>query len=844
MALRLNSIDALFEEYLADIQPQSQWRHGDMPVPYRSWYQPEPEAQPFDWGALGQDILTFSPIKQAIDAIPSMEELNEQLLFAARGFSGFPTEERSRIVGQSMYELFDASMEPYMSDEEIAALPPEDPRRDAIQSLVVGAAELGAGAAVKAGPTVGREMLGAAPDFINTTNRRLGLPEIPFENKMIMGRDSLTDAGLSDELVEIAEDAERRGLSREKIFDATGLWRGPDRQWRFEVSDDQARLAQYPDELEGYADFGSELSMNEVLEHPLLEEADIISSMTRLKPQRGGGGGYYRAAPDPQTLGRSPMITAGVDVDDEEFLETLLHELQHGQQEKHSFARGGHWKQFDREASMQESAVTERMGQLLDELANTDVAKLMEAAGGDEAVLKDIRRTYPEEVEGIERMMENFSLTSIQGLRDEGLRLTEWSHMLTPEGKYHRLYGEVESRNVERRRRYDPDYRRMRPPWSTEDVGPDDVLLRLRDYDLGVAASTGRDRSRSPVGMLQLADDAPLPPLRPEEEGVLSAIRRDVTASIDPRSGSPLEGRRGQASAPWRATSGSVGADELDNRVGSLAARSFTLDDKYATELQGLGRDTPVWTELNKQPAAAKYFREQIQSAKDALGSRGSAVDVYDSYKGLRLFVNEDGSAGFAIKDDGDVVSVFNNSTQRGIVPQMVMLATQEGGRKLDAFDTILPHFYNRAGYQDVATLAWNDEYAPPNWDYETMQRPGVTSMVYSPEGAVRGYSPSRASMVEDYDTLLEAQNPEIFAPEMTPGVTRQLHHAVPRADQRRRVTVRDPQRQAYPEIYAPRREQIEAGAEMIAPEERSILSLLDRSRVALHGGAVWRHPP
>lgn len=66
----------------------------------------------------------------------------------------------------------------------------------------------------------------------------------------------------------------------------------------------------------------------------------------------------------------------------------------------------------------------------------------------------------------------------------------------------------------------------------------------------------------------------------------------------------------------------------------------------------------------------------------------------------MRLFLTQDAKAGFALKGD-DVVSVF--STQKdGAAHLMLLLAIQAGGRRLDAFDSVLPKIYAPNGF--VAT--------------------------------------------------------------------------------------------------------------------------------------------
>lgn len=97
-----------------------------------------------------------------------------------------PMQHAARWIAENPYEFAydmtaDPKSGPYLSPEERAALPLRDPRRDAITSLAIGAADLGAGAAVKYGPKVGRAALGHTPEFINSLNRKYGLPELPFE---------------------------------------------------------------------------------------------------------------------------------------------------------------------------------------------------------------------------------------------------------------------------------------------------------------------------------------------------------------------------------------------------------------------------------------------------------------------------------------------------------------------------------------------------------------------------------------------------------------------------------------------------------------------------------------
>ena len=159
----------------------------------------------------------------------------------------------------------------------------------------------------------------------------------------------------------------------------------------------------------------------------------------------------------------------------------------------------------------------------------------------------------------------------------------------------------------------------------------------------------------------------------------------------------------------------------------------------------------------------AKTFRDSILSAKQATRF-GAAVHVYDQadYEGMRLFLTEDGKAGFALKGD-DIVSVFVGKEHRGAVNAILQLATQEGGRRLDAFDTVLPNMYGVHGFKAVARIKWNDEYAPEGWDKDTFKdfnngEPDVVFMVHDPESFTK-YTEADGKPVSEYDDGVAAQD-------------------------------------------------------------------------------------
>jgi hypothetical protein len=190
-------------------------------------------------------------------------------------------------------------------------------------------------------------------------------------------------------------------------------------------------------------------------------------------------------------------------------------------------------------------------------------------------------------------------------------------------------------------------------------------------------------------------------------------------------------------------TSGRGAFTRGSGRAAPNQLDAFSLPKETVSELKSLGINAPetiVQLKPNKNGVAS--FTKAITEAANST-KYGKSVYVYspEEYEQMKLFVTPDKKAGFAIKDDGDIVSVFNHSKSkyRAVGPVMMLLAVQEGGRKLDAFDTQLPHIYSKVGFKVASRLPWSDEEAPPGWSKEDFKRfnngePDVVFMYYEPD--------------------------------------------------------------------------------------------------------------
>jgi hypothetical protein len=216
--------------------------------------------------------------------------------------------------------------------------------------------------------------------------------------------------------------------------------------------------------------------------------------------------------------------------------------------------------------------------------------------------------------------------------------------------------------------------------------------------------------------------------------------------------------RNEKASGPYVRDSGE---DGKGIRVLDVVAKAkYNPKTAFKNVMKEAGASVPALYELQAQDA--DIFQDAIQASKDK-NDFGAAVTVYpeNEYAKMRLFIAEDGKAGFALKGD-DIVSVFAEAPHVGASAPMLQLAVQEGGRKLDAFDTVLPDLYFNAGFKIVSRTEFNEEFQPDGWNKQTFKqfnngKPDVVFMVYDPNNT-EVPSPTAGRLYEDYDKAVEAQ--------------------------------------------------------------------------------------
>ena len=199
-------------------------------------------------------------------------------------------------------------------------------------------------------------------------------------------------------------------------------------------------------------------------------------------------------------------------------------------------------------------------------------------------------------------------------------------------------------------------------------------------------------------------------------------------------------------------------------RSGVTGVTRYRMPEGYTGSLEKLGRAAPDLIEIAPDADGAKYFSDQITSSKEA-NKFGASVYVYPQkeYKDMRLFITDDGSAGYALKPNGDVVSAFSSGTHKGVAQNILLHAVEQGGVKLDAFDTVLPDLYSTMGFRESGRIPWLDEAAPEDWNkavFNTFNagEPDVSFMAYNRDPAI----PVEPRYESSYESAVEAQDRDV----------------------------------------------------------------------------------
>lgn len=176
---------------------------------------------------------------------------------------------------------------------------------------------------------------------------------------------------------------------------------------------------------------------------------------------------------------------------------------------------------------------------------------------------------------------------------------------------------------------------------------------------------------------------------------------------------------------------------------------------------QTLNERGVVSVELNNNSADNAAFSTALDEARATDAKNGWAVTpkTMEELANVRTFMDEKGTTGFAIAEDGDIEAVFANKAKgapKGATQSTIPQAIANGGTKLDCYGTKLVDLYTQYGFVPVARVAFNSEYANEGWTPDK-GAPDIYFMMHNGDSAdtvVRNYRQYKMWTKEELDAL------------------------------------------------------------------------------------------
>lgn len=273
---------------------------------------------------------------------------------------------------------------------------------------------------------------------------------------------------------------EKKGVSPQEIWQKTGTVRGPDGQWRQEISDMASSIKgdnPFEDVImgayqRGAADTGNQLyktTVEDVFMHNPLKEAypEIMGIETQM--MRKGANTNVRGSLLEDALSKEQILQVRKDLNPQEARSTMLHELQHAVQESEGFAAGGNKETMQEliDAAKNRQAVIESSDEFKE--ANKLNNELWDKFFTQNANIEDLKIAEQELKNKYPILQEQMDAArTVRLLGDD------------PYNAYSRLMGEAEARLVQTRQNLSKAERKEFFPFEFQDE-------KLNPYGLDVS---------------------------------------------------------------------------------------------------------------------------------------------------------------------------------------------------------------------------------------------------------------------------------------------------------------------------------------------------------------------
>lgn len=165
---------------------------------------------------------------------------------------------------------------------------------------------------------------------------------------------------------------------------------------------------------------------------------------------------------------------------------------------------------------------------------------------------------------------------------------------------------------------------------------------------------------------------------------------------------------------PKSVFNGDLSTDKRQNLADVLRRQLQTIDSfiqggARLVENKKHGTSFKMHTKVNP-----KLFHDIFEIVR-YYTPNGELVDLHDDYSNCKCYLSEDGTAGFAVEPDGNLVSVFNLGTTKGFLSAIKDLVKEAGATHLDAYASSkqdLQEIYKKTlGFHTAASMDYNMDY-------------------------------------------------------------------------------------------------------------------------------------
>jgi hypothetical protein len=159
-------------------------------------------------------------------------------------------------------------------------------------------------------------------------------------------------------------------------------------------------------------------------------------------------------------------------------------------------------------------------------------------------------------------------------------------------------------------------------------------------------------------------------------------------------------------------------------KLGKAAQEALEQGKKSASALEHAEVDAETF---------AKKIKEVVGNENPMFKANITPYSA-DEYAKFKTYLSPDAKSGYAVKPDGELISVFSLEKGRGekLLDDAVL---NKGAQKLDAYDMggKLPKLYGKY-FDETSRLKFDPQYAPADWDATKLGKPDVVMMQLSPE--------------------------------------------------------------------------------------------------------------